>query len=260
MSAGQRHRYVSLRCEDARLVRVTADLRSGVAIGPGPWPLMLDGILAAAARRQRLGEQYGAVRDPHVECLPLVSTARVGRPWSPSRWVWLASAATWPEQDPPRETRYRHRRGWSIRDAEDARVESPTTPDVGRWKPWRLPSTVLIVPTLTWWCVGDPERIRGLLDTVPAIGAGHHTGEGAVHRWTVASAGPADWATVLRTEDGYPARPIPIRHAATLGVPTAESTIVDTYRPPYWRPLATTAGGVPSLAPVEVIAPWTRIP
>lgn len=261
-SVRHRHRqYVSLRPGQARLVRVTADLRHGVALGTDPWPIPLDGLLAAAVRRRRLGAQYGAVEDPHVEELPLVSTAMLGRPWAGNRWVWLASAAVWDDPDPPRETRYRHRRGWSVRAAEAAHVPTPTTPDVGRWKPWRLPTTISIVPTLTWWCMGDPDRIRDLLDDLPTIGDGHHTGDGAVHRWTVRSAGAPDWQTVIRTETGHPSRPIPIRHAPTLGLPPDTGRlVVDTYRPPYWRPLSSTAGRIPHLERVEVIAPWIRLP
>lgn len=263
-SSLRRHlRYCSLATQDTELVEVRAVLRHGAIIGSW-FPAPLDGALAAAERRRRLGAGYGAVVDHHSEALPLASTARgrVGtRFLSSKRWVWAASCAWWEGGDEaPRDTRWLHKRAWSEARAHRVGVgaaQTPANPDVGRYKPERIPAAAVMAPELAWWCLGDPERIAALLADVPAIGERRGSGEGVVARWKVTALGAPDWGRVLWAPDGRVARPIPARHAEPLGLAGCDTLTVDAYRPPYWRPPITETG---RRAPQEVIAPWVTRP
>jgi CRISPR type IV-associated protein Csf3 len=257
-------RYGSLPFHACRLVEVTARLRSGAVLPPAGWfPAPLDGILAHAARRRRLGGNYGLVVDHHTEDLPLTSTARPageGQPrWKKQRWVWAATCAWW-EPTAEEDVRWVHKRAWSIAQSSELGIDAPGTPanpDVGRYKPQRIPQVATIAPTITWWCLGDPDRIRDLLGDVDAIGKKTNAGEGQVAGWDVADIGPPDWWRICWYPDGRIARPFPARHAPILGLEHPEIVTVDAYRPPYWRPPITDTG---RRAQVQVIAPTTTRP
>lgn len=62
----------------------------------------------------------------------------------------------------------------------------------GRDKATRKPreETYLVDDRLDWWCVGDPARVRALLDTVSAVGAKRSVGLGRVTRWDVTEVTP----------------------------------------------------------------------
>lgn len=265
----RRHvRYCSLAFEACRTVHVTATLRSGAVIPDQGWyPAPLDGILAHAARRRRLGPSHGLVVDHHHDQLPLTSTARrtggaqraAPQPlFAGHRWVWAASCAYWPEPSDI-DVRWVHKRSWQEAQAASLGIDAaatPANPDVGRYKPQRIPQAATIVPQLHWWALGDPAGIHDLLADVDAVGKRHNTGEGQVARWHVTDLGPPDWWQVMWFPDGRIARPIHPRHAAALGLDHPDTVTVDAYRPPYWR--APMHNGRRQL--VEVIAPWTTRP
>lgn len=50
---------------------------------------------------------------------------------------------------------------------------------------WEPRGNLLWAPVITWYGVGDVERVRELLRTVRAIGGGRKRGLGRVHRWVV---------------------------------------------------------------------------
>lgn len=242
---------------DARLVRVTARLRHGAAL-TGRFPAPLDGILAAVVRRRRLGPAFDpGVIDRRTEVLPLCTSHRGppgGRPDLGKRWVWAATCAQFPDGT-PEDVRWYHKR---FRDQVAGRVvgKVPTSTASGRFKDWRLPLVVTLAGELTWWAVGDPERVRDLLADVTQVGKKRSQGEGVVVGWDVIDAGPPEWEPIV-WHDGRVARPIPARAAASLGVPGA-ATVVEQYRPPYfWVP--TGEDGEPE-GDREVIAPWTAHP
>lgn len=257
-------RHGSLPFPDCRTLEVVAHLRAGAAVPPAGWfPAPLDGILAAAERRRRLGPSYGAAVDHHTGDLPLTSTARGCRPgqprWAKKRWVWAATCAWWDPAAAADDIRWTHKRAWSDLDAAAAGItdDTPANPDVGRYKAARIPVPVTVVSTLRWRCIGDAAAVTDLLDTVPAVGKKRGSGEGQVTRWSVRDIGPADWHAILWHPDGRISRPVPARHAATLDVPDAETVTVDAYRPPYWRPPPGPHG---RRQLVEVIAPTTTRP
>lgn len=285
----------TLPIEESRTVVVRARLRHGV-ITDDRFPLPLDGILAAAARRRALGPGYGMHQDapdpqlmaarsaayrsgdrraiaqlpPEVKAydaqhrhptLPLTSTARANAVirGGKSRWVWAATCAVWDPATATGDVRFIHTRALGGATAESVLGDQmPANPDVGRYKAWRIPNPVLVVGAVEWVALGDPARIEDLLGDITQIGKRKASGEGVVTGWEVVDDGPADWDRIMWRPDGLIARPWPARHAPALGLTDPDTVTVDAYRPPYWRPPLNPAGTTREL--VEVIAPWTTRP
>lgn len=268
---------MTVAAADARTCVVTCRLRHGVAL-PVEFPAPLDGILAGAARRRRLGADHylpaetpdrtHLETDPHGSHIPTVAAYRarfrtvalplVRTPHSTGcgkRWVWAATCATWPDTA-VEDVRWHHKRPFKLAAAEHASQFIPANPDVGLTKAWRLPTVVTVTGQLTWTVLGDPNGIRDLLTDVTQIGKGKARGEGLVTEWTVDDDGPADWTRVQWLPDTRIARPYPTRLAAWLNLNNPDLTLVDAYRPPYWRPPL--HNGHRQLQ--EVIAPWTTRP
>ena len=242
--------HVGVSMSDAHLVEVTAGLRHGVAV-PTRWPAMLDGILATAERRARLGSLHGNIVDHHIGDLPLV----VWTKGTKSRWVWAATAAQITDVA-TEDVRWWHKRFDSAA-AERMVDRLPANTDVGPTKAWRMPRVVTVVGSLTWWALGDPARIEQLLSTVRQIGDGRATGEGVVTRWTVADHGDAysGQPQVIADSAGHPARPWPARAADILGYQGCD-TVQHNCRPPYWRAPQHVVDGRFARVMPEVIAPW----
>lgn len=267
----------AVRLGDARTVTVTARLRHGVVL-PRVFPAPLDGIIAARVRRTRLGDDYWAEieappraqldADPHGSRDPAVKqyrdrqrghrlpvaqlNARRG-----NRWVWAATCAI-VDPDPASDLRHIHKR-FDGREAEQVVDRLPANTDVGATKANRLPYLVTVTDRVVWRALGDPDGIGAVLAEVDQIGKRKASGEGVVTGWEIVDDGPADRDAVCWLPDGRIARPFPVRHADLLGLVDPDTTLVDAYRPPYWRAAATTDGSF-RREPREVIAPWTTKP
>lgn len=63
----------------------------------------------------------------------------------------------------------------------------------GTFKTWRIPLNVICVESLTWFCVGDPDRINGLLKSINYIGSARAAGYGCVDCWKI-EPWPYDWS------------------------------------------------------------------
>lgn len=279
-----------LRLAQARNLTVTARLAHGVVLPP-MWPLPLDGLLEAAARRDLLGVAYGAGRDLDAAQRAWLDTpdadhARGGghrpdwlrdadrqtrRPALPlavygwkrlgAQWVWLASCAAWPH-DTPADLRYWHAR-FGHADAE--RVCRQLLPAMvyethGRYRSYRMPLVVTLASALTWRACGDPQRVLDLCSTISQVGKKRSQGEGRVLSWDVHDHGPADEGWALWSADGRIARPVPARAAAHLGLADVEQVEADAIRPPYWRPAPASHDGQFARARRPVLAPSTRRP
>jgi len=220
-------------CEPDRMrsVTVVAQVQTG-AILDAEWPVLLDGLLAAVARRRRLGADYNNPDDNEIEALPLARWTRD----TANEWVWLASTAM-PDRTDVEDVRWFHQR-FDHKSAE--KVLGDKLPknirQIGPTKDWRLPNIVTVCSTLTWWAVGDPDQIRQMVQAVPSVGRKRGQGEGAVVRWAVEDAGAPDPAWALRAPDGTVSRPVPAHAAAALGAPLDAETTESAVRPPYWRP------------------------
>lgn len=251
----------AVHLRDARVLRVVAHLQSGAAL-PRVFPAALDGVLASAARRRRLGGGYGGLVDHHVEGLPLAST-RPGKLFG-RQWVWLASCARPVGGSTVDDVRWWHKR-FDETEAEQIVDRLPASTSTGPFKSWRVPILVTVASALEWWAVGDRDGIVDLLGDVCQIGHKRSMGEGLVVGWDVEDCGPVDPAEqvggnvtrVWWADDGTIARPVPSRGAAVLGL-GAVDVVPHTIRPPYWRAPQTEAGGGFARAARDVIAPWTR--
>lgn len=262
--------------DQARTVRVHARLQSGAAL-PTWFPAPLDGILAAASRRRRLGDDYGATpptpprdlleADPHGTRIPEVAAyrrhfktedlplAKLSRGLN-NQWVWAATCATC--ETAAQDTRWHHKRFRSLQ-AEQVADRLPANTDVGATKAWRIPTLITVTAGLHWTALGDPEAILDLLADIVSVGDGTARGEGHVLRWETLDDGPAHVDAARWQPDGHIARPYPARARAELGVPDADLVTVDAIRPPYWRPPASSDGGF-HRPQRQVIAPWTARP
>jgi len=229
-------------------MHVTARFPHGV-VTTDQFPIPLDGVLAAAARRDRLAGSYGRLVDHHVQPLPLALLPLKGP------WVWAATCAAFPGIAGT-DIRWWHQRFDTV-PAERVVDALPASTDTGRFKPWRSPTVVTLADRAEWWACGDPDGIRDILTGVSQVGRRRGQGEGVVTGWEVVDHGPPDRDRIVWTTAGFPARPLPQAAARTLNL-CAVDTIGWTYRPPYWRP---TFDGHTASRPLRpVIAPWVVAP
>lgn len=241
----------------AHRMRAEATVQSGYS-ATGHWPLLLDGILAAAAHRRRLGEHYGGDVDHHTETLPLCrATAGAGK-----QWWWMATSGhpvDRPDGLDGTDVRWWHRRVAHDRALDVCGPHVPVTiREAARLKTWRMPQPITVCSRVEWRAVGDPAGVKDLLGDVESLGAKRGQGEGAVVRWRVEDLGPAgdDAARWVAWAWGGVSRPIPARCAAEIGAGHAD-VIPGVVRPPYWRPPQTGRdGGGFGRGWRDVIAPW----
>jgi hypothetical protein len=214
---------------------VTATMTTGIAHSL-PWGIALDGILASALW---YASKPAATHIPALDAdnppdldLPL---ARCLPPAGP--WHWAATCS-WPDPAPIQpDVHY-----WTSRvDHRSLEHLTAALPKVisdrqGRWKAHRMPLITYPCRTLTWSAVGDPDQIRALLATIPAIGKKRSQGEGQVLAWDVSPAPHLDAFTAAHlTPTGELGRPVPPaclidRHIATSGLGLA------AIRPPSMHP------------------------
>lgn len=239
----------------ARTVRVTATLGAGVVLDLS-WPIPLDAVLAAALRRDRLGDRYGAVVDHHHQALPLCRW----RQDAGSRWWWMASCCA-PVGTSVSEVQWWHRR-FDVAASEIVVDELPpiVRQGQGRYRDYRQPIVVTAALAVEWWAIGDPDRIEAAARLVSQLGKKRSTGYGLVIDWTVTDEGDPDWEAVV-WRGGVISRPVPIRCARAIGAPEGVAVSAAPYRPPYWRPPPdpTHLGGFARAWP-EVIAPGVTRP
>ncbi len=194
-------------------LRITARLTDG-RIATTDLCLPADGILAYAWVRRNRPELLEATQSGIRELIHLPLPLK--RIEADRGWWWAASFAF---GEPVLEQRnYWHKRfDDKYADAIDfggrrGKVEV----NKGPYKAYRMPLTVILVPQLTWYVVGDAAEIRDLLGTMTHIGKKTAQGYGHVAEWTVTAA----------EEDLSGARTIPDPDGDELwGI-----------RPPYWEP------------------------
>lgn len=195
-----------------RPLRVTARMLDG-RVATTDLFLPLDGIMAAEwIRRERPdlfyndhgGEDYAGLIYPP---LPLE------RRGAGDRWYYACSFA---QGEPAGEyVAYWHRRFDDFREQYlDLGRRSKVVTRKGPYKGYRTPLVVMLVPELTWYCVGRLEDIRELLRGVTAIGKKRSQGYGFVREWLV-----EPWP-----EDLSQLRPLPAESGTVIGI-----------RPPYWH-------------------------
>lgn len=184
-------------------LRIIARLQNGV-IQSDPWSPSIDGILAAAMMREKLGDAFYLSRVADMQPvvgLPL-DVVRHGDRW------WYACSSPQLIDSHGKDRRYYHRRF-------DDHLEQYLPPKMGRvltaagpYKNTRLSETRIVCRGLEWHVIGDAEKIERLLINVDQIGAGRGRGHGVVLNWRVTD-GDAERAAN---------RPVPVEYAESIGL------------------------------------------
>lgn len=226
---------------------VTAHLQAGIAHA-GPWGIALDGLLAGVVHARAKAELLaaGGEHTPLVEQVDVpdleLPLARCG---SGADWHWAATCA-WPGRhavgQPPEVvtwiTRPDHRH---LTDLTGSDVRQHIDEDSGRYRRYAMPLLVTLTEAVTWRAVGDADRIRELLEHVPAIGKKRTSGHGHVTAWEVTDDAHevTPWEAGHVHPDGTLGRPTP---AACLELPGAHELVSNPargpagLRPPYTHP------------------------
>lgn len=185
-------------------IRIRVRLVNGFVV-KDPWSPAIDGIIAAAFMREKLGDDFFTQREADmqpVEGLPLAVERHDGR------WWYLASS---PAQIGARgqDKRFFHRRF-------DDQHEAYLPPGIGRvltaagpYKSSRLYERRAICRGLEWHVIGNEPEIRRLLGTIDQIGGGRGRGYGQVSEWLYDA---GDEAIARRR------RPLPVEYAQVIGV------------------------------------------
>jgi hypothetical protein len=100
----------------------------------------------------------------------------------------------------------------------------------GPWKALDIPVAAWASPVVSWWLIGDAERLRSLLGELHALGRGRAGGLGHVEAWQVDHDDSA-W-------ERWRARPMPVLD----GAPGARPVNV---RAPFWHPRTRTLAACP---------------
>lgn len=225
---------------------VTAQLQAGVAHA-GPWGIALDGLLAGVVHAQRKAELLAAGGE-HIPLVDQEDVPDLDLPLSrcahDGDWHWAATCA-WPGPDvmdrPPEVvtwiTRPDHRH---LTDLTGPDVRQHVDEDAGRYRRYAMPLLVTLTEKVTWRAVGDPDRIREILQHVSAIGKKRTSGHGHVTSWDVDECPDlTGWAAAHTHPDGSLGRPTP---RSCLQLPDAQTLTADPtlgpagLRPPYSHP------------------------
>lgn len=227
-----------LASPEHRLLRIQARLRGGVAMDR-PYGLELSALLATHAHRLRKAEAVSQGRRVHSDAddedpedfdLPLARCV------SGDDWYWAASCAqpdVHPEEAPEARTYFQNVASAHARD-----FASRPLPEVyarkGSYRDVMMPSSVTLASTLTWFAIGDKERIAAALRPLRAIGRRRATGEGVVLSWSIEDAPGDPWRTLHLGDGDQLLRPVPIPVAEALGVDYRVGAYA--IRPPSWNP------------------------
>ena len=106
----------------------------------------------------------------------------------------------------------------------------------GRYRGYHMPVFYRAACAVSWYVVGDGDRIMQLLSTLTHIGKKTSQGWGAVSRWEI-KPWPEDWSLY---RNGHVMRAIP-----------AETGTLYGYRPSYWLPRNKTPCLLPAISPCD---------
>lgn len=211
-------------------LKITARLLRGASFDP--LTLDLAGILASQIWASSPHHKESFAPSPDDLDLPL-DICEGGE----AGWHWLASCAI-PDTtlNIPQEPRTYYR---VVDDSSVSRLGARPipywSPRSSAYRDMMMPAHVTLTPTLTWYAVGDKEKIKTLLSPIRNIGKRRNKGEGKIIEWnidTIASDNP--WALAHIGEQGELVRPSPVECAHKLGV--AYSQGWHAIRPPSWNP------------------------
>ena len=211
-------------------LKVTAHLLRGASLDP--LTLDLAGILASQLWVEAPKGRESSEPNPDDLDLPL-DICEGGE----AGWHWLASCAvTNPLEETPQEPRTYYR---VVDDSAASRLgDRPIpywSPRSSAYRDMMMPAHITLTPTLTWWAVGDEQRIKELLAPIRSLGKRRNKGEGRVLRWEVKKVqSDKPWELAHMGESEEIIRPCPTECAEKLGVPYSQGW--HALRPPSWNP------------------------
>lgn len=186
----------------------------------------LDSILAAEVIRRQHTERFYNPPPPGVKDGWIDPELPLGKRGRGDKWYWACSFNV---VKPVEEyITYWHRR---FDDCYERYIDfkgrrGKVAESSGRYKAYRMPLNILLLPYLEWYAVGTLEAVRDLVQGVAAIGKKTAQGYGLVERWEVIP-WPEDWSEI---RDGKLTR-------AVYELPPGVEGIRRLYgmSPPYWR-------------------------
>lgn len=223
-------------------LQIRAHLASSAA-SAAPWGVALDGLLAselwqdrkALRAAQNLPIPYMSDAEvPEDLALPLARCAGAGG----DGWHWAATCA-FPEGAAEVDVHHWTSR-FDHRAAEQAVGTLPNTVSdrQGRYQARRMPLITTPSPSLVWWAVGDPSRIRELLTPIVAIGKKRSQGEGHILRWEIQAIADLDpWSAAHLHPNSTLGRPTPQACLAGHTIAGDGGPGTAGLRPPYMHPL-----------------------
>ncbi len=210
-------------------MRIRAYLLDGRIAGTESY-FPLDSILAAEWIRRNHPETFYEPPPPGVKSGWIEAPLPFERRGRGNRWYW---ACSFNQAAPVAEyITYWHRR---FDDALERYIDfqgrrGKVDEKSGKYKAYRMPLNILLLPWLEWYAVGDIEAVRELCRGIMAIGKKPAQGYGIVEHWEVVP-WPEDWS---EARDGKITRAIPMEMGLLPGVRNANVRLYGT-RPPYWR-------------------------
>lgn len=211
--------------------RVSAQMLRGVVMEP--YSLDLAGILSSRmwrAQKSRSSRIDSMIEHPEDFDLPL-DICDHGQDW---HWMGTCGDPGVPD-DAPQEPRAYYR---VVGDSDAHRFgDRPLPyyhPQSSAYRDVMMPAQVTLTGRLTWYGVGDAEKIEALVKGIRSVGKRRAKGEGRVLSWDVEEIS-GDPFTVGHTGDtGRILRPIPVECAETLALDYREEWFC--IRPPSWNP------------------------
>lgn len=205
-------------------LKITAHLMSGFATNDR-WSPAIDGILAYAFMREKLGDEEFTLSQHRndlqapVEGLPLERVE-----WN-GHWWYAASSPIYDER--AENTVYYHRRfdAYHAERHMTPRKTGKIQTAAGSFKNARLMIVQHVTDRIEWHVVGDEAEIMRLLQSITHVGARVASGFGRVRRW---SAEPGD-ADIARHQ-----RPLPVGflNSKTDGKVIIQRGLVPPFRNP----------------------------
>ena len=152
-------------------------------------------------------------------------------------WHWMTTCAMVEvDEFRPQEPRTFYRvvnDSWAARAAD--RPLPYYHPRSSAYRDVMMPSPVTLTPTLTWYGVGDIDKIIDMVQGIRSVGKRRAKGEGRVLVWTIDQIDSADpWGIGHFGEENRIIRPVPVECAERAGL--QYQVAWHAIRPPSWNP------------------------
>jgi CRISPR type IV-associated protein Csf3 len=212
-------------------MKITAYLLDGRIAGTEPY-FPLDSILAAEWIRRQHPESYYEPPPPGVSEGWIEAPLPLERRGAGLLWYY---ACSFNQVRPETEyVTYWHRRfdDHLERFINFKGRRGKVSEQSGRYKAYRMPLNIMLLPRLEWYAVGNLDAVQELCQGVAAIGKKPAQGYGIVERWDV-KPWDDDWSVI--GHGGALMRSVPeLELPAGVDVGTCQRRIYGL-RPPYWR-------------------------